>query len=159
MKSPFEDLQIDSSLVYEFVAAFMRFEYAMKATDYCRQGNYNNAEPNWNDLKTKLGPLILDSNPKTKAAVRYLNRWPPKVQKYESGQAIFREVPLVGETNGGRAIEAAKRVRNNLFHGGKHTAHSKPKRDENLIRCAIKILDACLENDAVLKTEFDHQTF
>ncbi|WP_218145780.1 hypothetical protein, partial [Sphingobium sp. YR768] len=111
-------------------------------------------------LEKDLGK-VLDRMPcqETKLAIRYLNRWPPQVQKYVSGQAVFCPVSLKADTAGGGAIEAAKRVRNNLFHGGKHTPHSPPYRDENLIRCASQILNACLEADANLRNEFEHQVF
>ena len=58
---------------------------------------------------------------------------------------------------GAQAIEAAKRVRNNIFHGGKHTPHSPPERDAKLVQAARAVLEVCLLADAELKSEFEHQ--
>lgn len=158
MKSPFDELEIDRDLVCNFFAVFSRFEYAMKATRYCRSDRYRNAVPNWRLLREILGePIELDLQGNAVVLVDYLISEPPQVQKYEQGSAIFRAVPLSGTRRGEWAIDAAKRVRNNLFHGGKHTPHSTAERDTRLILAALVVLDACLQADADLRAEFDRQ--
>lgn len=44
-----------------------------------------------------------------------------------------------------RAVNAATRVRNNLFHGGKQTAEAAPSQDELLVRSALTLRIAVLE--------------
>lgn len=156
MKSPFEDLQIDPGLVCEFFAAFARFEYAMKATRYCDGDRHGNARPDWVTLKSELGEAIsLDEA--AQGAIVYLLAEPPMIQKLVDDRAEFRGEPLAGDNQGAQAIEAAKRVRNNLFHGGKHTPHSPPERDTELVCTALTILQACLSADSDLNAEFEHQ--
>jgi len=158
MKSPFDDLQIDPAEVCEFFSVFARFEYAMKATRYCDSDRYGNAMPDWRSLEADLGGLIGELQvPVIDEAIAYLLDEPPQVQKVVDRHPQFQAVPLDGETSGAKAIEAAKRVRNNLFHGGKHTPHSPPERDTRLLRAASVILDACLIADPALNAEFEHQ--
>lgn len=158
MKSPFERLQIDTALVCQFFAAFARFEYAMKATRYCRGDRHGNAVPDWRTLKEALGQAILPfPEGPSGELINYLLATPPEVQMFEDGQPAFHVVPLDGANLGAQAIEGAKRVRNNLFHGGKHTPHSSPERDTKLVKAALVVLEACLVADDALNVEFEHQ--
>ena len=158
MKSPFEELQINAGLVCEFFGVFARFEYAMKATSYCTGDRFGNALPDWRELKGKLGqPVSEVETDRVVTAIAYLLEEPPQVQLYVDGRPEFVERVLDGENSGAQAIEAAKRVRNNLFHGGKHTPHSTPERDTKLIQASLAVLGACLAIDETLNTEFEHQ--
>ncbi|PNQ76006.1 hypothetical protein BA950_09300 [Erythrobacter sp. SAORIC-644] len=158
MKSPFEDLQIDAALVCEFFGLFARFEYAMKATKYCGTDRHGNAIPDWRKLKAEMGEPIAElQEHRIVDAIAYLLDEPPQVQKYVNSRPEFMELDLDGENSGAKAIEAAKRVRNNLFHGGKHTPHSPPERDTRLIEASLAVIEACLSVDEQLKTEFEHQ--
>lgn len=158
MKSPFKDLQIATELVCEFFGVFARFEYSLKATAYCTGDRYGNAFPDWRELKEKLGqPVSEIETDRVVEAIAYLLEEPPQVQMYVDGQPEFMERDLDGENSGAKAIEAAKRVRNNLFHGGKHTPHSPPERDTRLIETSLTVIEACLSVDEQLKAEFEHQ--
>ena len=160
MKSPFEELEIDPQLVSEFFAVFARFEYAMKASRYCRADRHDNAIPNWNLLIADLGEAVAAyPDVENGELVGYLLSEPPDIQKFVDGQPKFEAVPLDGANRGASAIIAARRVRNNLFHGGKHTAHSPPERDTKLMQAALLVLDACLLADPCLNSEFEHQLF
>lgn len=51
-----------------------------------------------------------------------------------------------------RGLSRPKRVRNNLFHGGKHFGPTAAARDADLVAAAIAVLSACLvHSPAVLK--------
>ena len=158
VKSPFDDLQFDAALVCEFFGVVARFEYAMKATTYCTGDRYGNALPNWRELKEKLGQPIseVEASPAVEA-IAYLLEEPPQVQMYVDGRVEFVQLELDGENSGAKAIDAAKRVRNNLFHGGKHTPHSPPERDTRLIKASMAVIEACLSVNEALNTEFEHQ--
>jgi hypothetical protein len=158
MKSPFEDLQIDPSLVCEFFAVFSRFEYAMKATRYCGADRHQNAVPDWRGLQRDLGePLAAATDESLQVAIAYLLAEPPWIQRVIDGRPDFQTSPLVGANAGVQALEAARRVRNNLFHGGKHTPHSPPERDARLIEAALMVLRTCLALSPDLDSEYDHQ--
>lgn len=158
MKSPFDDLQIDPALVCEFFATFARFEYAMKATRYCKADRYHNAVPDWISLRGDLGgPLTASQDIQTQWAIAYLAAEPPLVQQWVNDELQWRAIALSGVDVGGSAIEAIRRVRNNLFHGGKHTPHSPADRDSKLINASLLVLKACLTLSPELKREFEHQ--
>lgn len=158
MKSPFTDLQINPDLVCQFFGTFARFEYAMKATDYCGKDRYGNAQPDWNELTQQLADKLMPTlNDSERELIGYLLANPPQVQKCVEKQAVFKEEALRGDSDGAKAIEGAKRVRNNLFHGGKHTQHSEPGRDARLIEAAMTVLGACLSIHPGLNTEFEQQ--
>lgn len=131
--------------------------YAMKATDYCRCDQYDNALPNWEKLKQDLGePLFVLQDEIACDAIAYLVEKPPQVQKCINGQPEFTVVPL-GGSFGAQALEAVKPVRNNLFHGGKNTPHSPPSHNEKLVHGALAVLSACLQLHGGLFIEFEHQ--
>jgi hypothetical protein len=159
MISPFEHLQIDRDLVCEFFGWFARFEYTLKETGFCKAGRNGNAEPNWRCLGEKIGRDLADcKDQNVVGAIQYLVNDPPQVQKCVGRRPEFREDRLQGENHGEKAIEAVRRVRNNLFHGGKHTPHSPPGRDEKLIFCSLIILEACLNLREDLRSEFEAPT-
>jgi hypothetical protein len=156
MISPLEGLSVDPSLACEFFARFARFEYALKATRrFCRRGYGGKAEPDWRSFKKEIGADLTNcDDEEIVTAITYLVNCPPKVQKCKSHNAVFESECLRGDNIGEKAIEAAKRVRNNLFHGGKHTPHSPPGRDERLICCSLVVLEACLQLRRYVYDEF-----
>ena len=156
MISPFDTLPLDRALVCEFFAVFSRFEYALKATGFCKTGQF--AAPDWSRFQKCIGANLSGCDDhEVVNAIQFLIAHPPQVQKVEGGRVVFRPVDLRGNNDGKRAIEAARRVRNNLFHGGKHTPHSPRERDEKLISCSLLVLQACLKLHPDLHAEFEHQ--
>jgi len=157
MISPFKLLEIDRDLVCLFFATVARFEYALKETGtFCNEDRQHNAKANWDLLINTVGRDLTHSKDKrVRSAIDYLVKHPPQVQKFIDGSAVFQVAPLGANTEGGRAIEAARRVRNNLFHGGKHTPHSPAGHDEKLIECSLIILETCAAFRADIRSEFE----
>ena len=81
---------------------------------------------------------------------------PPLVQTAKDQWTVKN---LHGGTPIEQAIDAIRRVRNNLFHGGKHTPHSPPGRDARLLRSSLMLLYACLEQDGNLRDTFEQNVF
>jgi hypothetical protein len=50
-----------------------------------------------------------------------------------------------------KAMEAAKQVRNNLFHGGKDTPHGDRERNKKLIEASLCVLNTCIEKNSEIK--------
>lgn len=150
--SPFDGLQMPRELVCEFFAVFSRFEYTLKEAGY-RRGQRGLAAPAWKRFADDVGKRIqVEPGSAVEDAIKFLNDEPPLVQ-LEDGS--WRDEKLEGDTAASRAIDAACRVRHNLFHGGKHTPHSPAGRDEKLVRCSLALLDACLEQDHNLHAVFE----
>ncbi|MGO9058111.1 MAG: hypothetical protein ACLQU2_12135 [Candidatus Binataceae bacterium] len=160
IRSPFEGLRIPCSLVCEFFGVFSRFEFALKEKGFLKgrqraKPKKQRAEPDWCAFACKV-VLRVEPGSELDQAITYLIKHPPWIQMCD---LEWEFQPLCGSTTTARAIDAARRVRNNLFHGGKHTPHSPDGHDEILVRCALAVLRACLEQDEDLRAIFEQTEF
>lgn len=156
ISSPFDGLRIPQDLVCEFFAVFSRFEFALKETGFLIPGR-ERAEPDWLRFGHVAAEwLNVEPGSALESAIAYLTDEPPQVQTRERG---WQPRALNGNTRTGKALDAVCRVRNNLFHGGKHTPHSPDGRDERLVRCGLTVLMACLEQDDDLRATFEQTEF
>ena len=138
-------------LILDFFEKFARLEAAMKERGFCTRGKYKAAKPDWTKFDTELaGNLVPGSGNELVAAMTYFLAQPPEVQILRNRKAVFEPKPLRGQTDGAKVLCAVCRVRNNLFHGGKHTDHSPEERDPTLLRHAITVLDAAAALDCEL---------
>ena len=154
--SPFDGLRIPRDLVCEFFAVFSRFEFALKESGFISTDR-GRAKPNWREFAESVAQsLRVDADPGLAEAVEFFNNEPPQVQVSAEG---WESRPLRGTTPIEHAIDAVQRVRNNLFHGGKHTPHSPPGRDERLVRKSLLVLHACLEHDGNLRATYEQTVF
>ncbi|MFO1505309.1 MAG: hypothetical protein U1F39_16085 [Steroidobacteraceae bacterium] len=84
-------------------------------------------------------------------AIQYLITYPPRIQVTPTE---WREQALFGESLAERAIDAACRVRNNLFHGGKFFEPASEGRDQLLVAHSLAVLHFCLECDEELRNAY-----
>lgn len=138
--SPFGSLQMPPALACEFFAVFSRFEFALKESGHVYVNRRGRAAPDWDAFAT-VATLQAPAGSALAQALDFLNQEPPQVQTSAHG---WDSLPLRGATPVATALDAAQRVRHNLFHGGKHTPHSPPSRDEALVRAALAVLLACV---------------
>jgi hypothetical protein len=156
IRSPFDGLRIPRELVCEFFAVFSRFEYTLKEQHHVQKQN-TYASPDWDSFaKDASAWLRVEAGSDLAAAVAYLNDDPPQVQ---TPALCWEKRPLGGKTPIEKALHAVCRVRNNLFHGGKHTAHSPAARDEQLVHCSLTMLTACLQQNENLRAVFEQIEF
>jgi hypothetical protein len=132
-------------LAIELFRMFSRFEYALKATGF--HNGDGDAKPNWRDFALSIETQL--QNPHStelQEAIEYLLRHAPKKQMIKNG--IFEWSDAKPDTNS-RAdliLQYIRRIRNNLFHGGKFNQHwFDPERDKELLRHSLIILKGCLE--------------
>ncbi|MFB5746791.1 hypothetical protein ACE38U_18135 [Cedecea sp. S5-13] len=152
---------LNKNLVCEFFAIFSRFEFAMKEcgkykAPKSQDPKKDRVEPNWDELINKLAPkLCLKTSGKLESAVRDLVGSPPKVQTYDL--SFKNTKPSRPNDNYAEAISLTRRVRNNLFHGGKHSelSEAQKERDERLLRASIVVLTHCLINCQELRIDFE----
>lgn len=142
--SPFKGSGLDRELVCEFFAVFCRFEFALKEAGCVRiQGGV--VQPAWWQFaEDAAGWIQVESESVLATAIQVLCEEPPEVQ---TGAQTWEPRGLHGESELEKAVDAARRVRNNLFHGGKHTRHSPPERDKRLIQASLQLLYGCLKQD------------
>jgi hypothetical protein len=150
--SPFEGFQIPAELVCEFFAVFSRFEFTLKENGFIQTRN-GHAEPSWRCFSAAVSKsLRVETDSALEQALAYLVNEPPQIQ---ISKEQWHPISLHGATAIEQAIDAVTRARNNLFHGGKHTPHSPPGRDEKLVRSSLTVLYACLEQDATLRSTYE----
>ena len=139
---PFDGVAVPRELVAEFFAVFARCEYAMKETGYKRD-DHGIAAPAWQRLAIDAAAwLDVPPGSEVAQAIALLTSDPPKRQSFADG---WQSSPLRGADPIAQAIDAATRVRHNLFHGGKHTPEAEAGRDEQLVRAALTLLEALVE--------------
>ena len=153
-------MQVPPSMVCEFFGVFSRLEFALKESNFLRAGRNSRAAPNWDSFAEAHGQSLSDCNdPVLANAIQYLLLEPPQVQVVENDVIRWKVVALRGATDGARAIDAVLRVRNNLFHGGKHSPHSPAGRDEKLIKYALTVLYACIDLSDDLRFAYENSQF
>lgn len=129
----------------EMFRTFARFEYALKAAGF--HAGDGPAKPNWRTFAESISSLFDNPpNAKFKAAVGYLLQHPPKSQIIGDGNLTWSEVEPTTDIQSDLVLQYVRRVRNNLFHGGKFNGRwFEPERSEQLLRHCLTILNACLD--------------
>lgn len=142
-----------ADLVVEFFVVFARFEFALKEAGYV-SGARGYAEPTWHTFERDIAAAFQPPTTEEGAAVHVLTTQPPLRQVFRDNRLTWEPMPLRGPPVV-RALTAARQVRNNLFHGGKHTPHSADGRDAALVSAALAILNACLRRHEGVRSAFE----
>ena len=133
-------------IVSEFFFVFARMEYALKATGRFVK-HRRNAEADWTKLASNLGNRFDEkATPGLKEAVEYYRTHPPKKQVVQDDQLEWDDTLPDHTSDLDLLFAYVRRVRNNLFHGGKFRGRylAEPERSEQLIRHGLTILNNCL---------------
>ena len=158
MSKPFlENVALDHDLLLEFFITFARFEFALKNGGFVT-GDLQGAKPNWRQFAGSLDVGHARLDPKCAAAVDYFQLHPPWRQVMTSaGLAWDSTVGFTKLERMEQVLELVRRVRNNLFHGGKFSdhLHSAPGRNELLLRHSLAVLSRCLELSASVSASYD----
>lgn len=132
-------------LASDMFRTFARFEYALKAAGF--HNGDGNAEPDWRRFAESVALLFdnpADAN--LQEAVRYILDHPPKKQIVRNGALDWSNAAPNTDLLSDRVLVYVRRVRNNLFHGGKFNGRwFEPQRSELLLRHCLTILHACLD--------------
>ena len=131
----------------------MRLEFGLKETAYCQTARNQNAEVDWDRFANEsLGASFFDAM-KAAGNVNVLLQKPPKRQIVdEQGYLDWEKVGAVSNIQ--ELIGSLRRVRNNLFHGGKSGDPDKDRNDA-LVGNALSLVDAILQHDHDLRTMFE----
>lgn len=138
-------------LAFRFLKKFARIECALKASGF-HNGN-GDAKANWDTFANSVsGKLELD--PQLKDAIDYISKTPPKKQIIKDDLLQWSSPnPNANKTH--ELLLCVRRVRNNLFHGGKFNGHwFAPERSKELIEHSLNILDACLRHSEKLQIAY-----
>ena len=135
-------------LAYRFFKLFAQYEYALKAMGYGRAGRADAAEPDWDRFANEVGVALVQSqDPAVIDARTYLLSEPPRRQVWINGSVEWAAV-----ANTERSVQMLfahiRRVRNNLYHGGKFNGRwIDPDRSEELISKSLVLLQYLLDTD------------
>ena len=145
VNSPLERLNLDAKLACEFLGVFARYEFALKAVGFAAG---DPVQPAWDDYSKFIDPAFAKiTDDHVKSAVEYLLTQPPKKQVLRAGKLAWETTLLDNVARAQQVLTMVRRVRNNLFHGGKFApteAGSDPNRDQLLVLHSLAILRACL---------------
>jgi hypothetical protein len=133
------------SLAAEFFRVFSRTEYALKASGFNNGDGV--AEANWTKFAVAVETFLRNpSAPEVQEAIDYILNEPPKKQFIANGLMEWRDVVPSTNSQADTLFQYIRRIRNNLFHGGKFNGRwFAPERSERLMRAGLVVLNAAVE--------------
>lgn len=146
-------------LAFRFFKLFAQCEYALKAMSYGRAAHRYATEADWDRFANEVGTrLMSEQDPGVVAARTYLLENPPKRQVWVNGSVAWEPVP-----NNERSVQILfahiRRVRNNLYHGGKFNGRwIDPDRSAELISKSLVLLEHLVIVDANLREAINGNT-
>lgn len=134
---------------------FARMEYALKAAGY--HGSDGPAKADWDRFGRDCDQYFQETAcTESRAAINYIMEQPPKRQDIVNGLLHWREVDAHKQTLGEALLVYVRRVRNNLFHGGKFNGHwFAPERSETLLRHSLVVLEACRNANPAVREAYE----
>ncbi|MDO6456318.1 hypothetical protein Q4494_04445 [Celeribacter halophilus] len=133
-----------ADLASDLFRTFAQVEYCLKVTGYCVAGRGDAANPDWTRFALEIPPLE-DAGEDVVAAISYMQKHPPKKQVYVDEVLQWRIVAPNAENENDLIFLYVRRVRNNLFHGGKFNgSFFDPERSRELLEYSITILMAAI---------------
>ena len=131
--------------IYQFFKLFAQFEMALKVLNYAQFRGYIIID--WSTFSKDIHKSFQENKDSVKDSINYLNSSPPlqqiiKDKKLDWSPAKINNKKVETEI----LIDHIKRVRNNLFHGGKYSGRTDDeyKRDYELITHSRIILEYIL---------------
>ena len=155
------ETKINRELVLEFFLHVSRFEFALKVTGYAR-GDETRVDPDWDRFSAEISSSF--NRDRTKQLADACDCFlvnPQHKQVIVNGSLGWNTtLPCDPKREAELVIALARRVRNNLFHGGKYNAqsHDETARNEALLKAGIVILDECLQLSPSVRQAFEQAT-
>ena len=152
-----DHLHLSPGLFLEFLTVFSRAEYALKTAKYHEQAPH--VTPSWDRFANHINTdfrLITDTE--FLEAVNYLMTNPPGKQVIEDGELRFRPTDVdPDQTRAQQVLGLVRRVRNNLFHGGKFVTAEQDNnhRNHRLIEASLTVLKRCLTLDPEVHSRYE----
>lgn len=151
-------LKINRNLLFEFFVVFSKFEFALKNSTFLK-GDEKNADPDWDRFAISIRDVFSPySTPELNQACEYLLLNPPMKQVVIEGAIAWSTVgPDESVSEAERLLLYVRRVRNNLFHGGKFSADpfENTERQERLFISSLVILAECLRLSPKVRDFFE----
>ena len=142
-------------LASSFFREFSRSEYALKAAGF--HNGEGNAEANWSAFSQEVEAYIQNpDDASVSEAINFILSHPPKKQVIRDGLIQWEDVTPNHKSKAENLFIYVRRVRNNLFHGGKFNGHwFAPERSEALIRSSLIVMRSCVNNLASTREAYN----
>lgn len=143
-------------LANDMFATFAHFEYALKENGFYDSSGA--AKANWDAFanSVEIRNAFNDrNNVELQRAIKYIRAHPPLKQVIDRGQLTWKDDRPQGQALANEVLVYVRRVRNNLYHGGKTGLTSKhPERDCPLLRESLAALKACYTASAAIQLHY-----
>lgn len=129
------------ALSLDVFRTFARCEYALKAAGF-HDGGSHDVKADWRRFALDLDNTFEHPvDPALAAAVAYLSAHPPRKQVIREGKLEWDDTPPNSISQADLVLAYVRRIRNNLFHGGKFNGHwFEPQRSGELLTHSLCIL-------------------
>jgi hypothetical protein len=153
-----QPVRVDRELLLEFFLVFARAEFALKNSGFVTGGE-DSALPHWDRFATAIKDQFRkDKTRELEAAVDYIMLNPPMKQVLRGGNLMWEaNLPNNGMSETQVLFVLVRRIRNNLFHGGKHNfdVFEDTGRTTQLLRSALVIVQESLSVLPNVKATYD----
>ena len=148
--------------MFNFFISFAKFEFALKTSGFAI-GGLNQVKPDWDSYANSIKDIFnKNKSQKLFEAVDYFLLNPPWKQVLMSdGSLAWNSIaPNDNKSEIEKVILLIRRVRNNLFHGGKFSnqVFEDNTRAERLLESSLTILEECLCLSPDLMQRFNEAT-
>lgn len=147
-------MNVDDHHALQLIRGFARIEFALKTLPEFVKGKLGDTpETQWTAYYPIARQSIGEATSKEARDVllgTHANDPPPKKMVITAvGEVDFEDCPLQGPI-GDKLMDAARRVRNNLVHGGKERAFQEryPGHDQRLVVAALEVIHIAAAADA-----------
>lgn len=140
------------NIIVRFFYVFSKIEYALKTQGFLQ--NKKDAHADWNGFAKQLDVEFLNKIKESKEAAILFSD-PPKKQVNNSGHLAWEK--RASPKNSQELFEAIRRVRNNLFHGGKYPFGQleEPSRNNDLLNACLFVLEEALDTDENVRNRYN----
>ncbi|MEW8437305.1 MAG: hypothetical protein AB2689_04025 [Candidatus Thiodiazotropha taylori] len=141
-------------LANELFHVFSRTEYSLKAAGF--NNGDGAAEANWRKFALVVeGFVAAPTSQQLKEAIDFVLSEPPKKQVIRHGVIEWEVSEPTTDSQADKLLIYVRRVRNNLFHGGKFNGHwFAPERSEALLKNSLIILSSLVESVADVREAY-----
>ncbi|HAX9712217.1 hypothetical protein I5M95_00750 [Serratia marcescens] len=145
-------------LAFDFFKRFSTAEYALKVSGFYKKRNrhFYDADADWDSFANEQSTIDIVSDVNLRNSVRFILDNPPKKQVITMGVIDWAEITPENMTDCQRLFIYIRRIRNNLFHGGKfgNGQWFEPQRSRQLMEAAIEIINESMIASQIVRDAY-----
>jgi hypothetical protein len=144
---------VNTNQVTRFFYFFSKLEHALKRNEFLIK-NQADAKADWDTFADKLGNEFFQKI-KAEHDIQILFKVPPRKQINNAGTLDWKDE--ASPQNVKDLFVALRRVRNNLFHGGKYpyAPVEEPSRNDKLLRACLFVMESVINENTNIRATFN----